>query len=245
MDNRSFRLRCGLTFLLRTVLLWALHLVRVCAHSPEASTACTTSSTPTVSSLRARSRSPCRMKRPLVLLRPRGDVSSVVTGAPPGSLSARCVVFTVSPCLIIIPPFFPRPLTIDPAGRSCVAQVGRWYSGWYAACYAGGYSSLVRYFWTRALNWNAGSLPPLGETFDQTPLIVPIRGHLDSIKRLLKGDIYIGRGSRQRSLPKSRYCNTFKCVTGWEVSCDFEFSASVCSPIRLSTTPSGLYLERG
>ena len=63
---------------------------------------CTTSSTPAaVSSLRTRSRSPCRMKRPLVLLRPRGDVSPAVTGAPPGSLSARCVVFTVSPCLII------------------------------------------------------------------------------------------------------------------------------------------------
>ena len=67
----------------------------------------------------------------------------------------------------------------------------------------------------------------LGESFDQTPLVVPVRGHLDSIKRLLKGDVYIGRGSRQRSLPKSRYCNTFKGVTGWEVSRDFEFSASV------------------
>ena len=42
----------------------------------------------------------------------------------------------------------------------------------------------------------------LGESFAQTPLIVPIRGHLDSIKRLLKGDVY--------TLPKSRYCNTFK-----------------------------------
>ena len=50
----------------------------------------------------------------------------------------------------------------------------------------------------------------LGEGFHQTPLIVPVRGHLDSIKRLLKGDVYIGRGSRQRSLLKSRYCNTFK-----------------------------------
>ena len=39
---------------------------------------------------------------------------------------------------------------------------------------------------------------------------VPVRGHLDSIKRLLRGDVYIGRGSRQRSLPKSRFCNTFK-----------------------------------
>ena len=44
-------------------------------------------------------------EEPLVLLRPRGDVSSAVTGAPPGSLSARCVVFTVSPCLIIFPLF--------------------------------------------------------------------------------------------------------------------------------------------
>ena len=50
----------------------------------------------------------------------------------------------------------------------------------------------------------------LGESFAQTPLVVPVRGHLDSIKRLLRGDVYIGRGSRQRSLPKSRYCNTFK-----------------------------------
>ena len=50
----------------------------------------------------------------------------------------------------------------------------------------------------------------LGESFDQTPLVVAIRGRLDSIKRLLKGDVYTGRGSRQRSLPKSRYCNTFK-----------------------------------
>ena len=44
----------------------------------------------------------------------------------------------------------------------------------------------------------------LGESFAQTPLIVPIRGHLDSIKRLLKGDVYIGRGSRQRSLQFGR-----------------------------------------
>ena len=50
----------------------------------------------------------------------------------------------------------------------------------------------------------------LGESFGQTPLVVPIRGRLDSVKRLPRGDVYIGRGSRQRSLPKSRYCNTFK-----------------------------------
>ena len=50
----------------------------------------------------------------------------------------------------------------------------------------------------------------LGEGFEDTPMVVPVRSHLDSIKRLLKGDRYIGRGSRQRSLGKGRYCNTFK-----------------------------------
>ena len=50
----------------------------------------------------------------------------------------------------------------------------------------------------------------LGEGFEVTPMVLPVRGHLDSIKRFLKGDRYIGRGSRQRSLGKSRYCNTFK-----------------------------------
>ena len=85
--------------------LWKVSPVLSTVVSPAGSTACTTSSTPAVSSLRARSRSLCRIKRPLVLLRPRGDVSSAVTGAPPGSLSARCAVFTVSPCLIIFPLF--------------------------------------------------------------------------------------------------------------------------------------------
>ena len=81
--------------------LWKVSRVPFSGILPAGSAACTTSSTPTVSSLRARSRSPCRMKKLLVLLRPRRNVSSAVTGAPPGSLSARCVVFTVSPCLII------------------------------------------------------------------------------------------------------------------------------------------------
>ena len=46
---------------------------------------------PAIMLSRARSRSPSRTKKPLVLLRPRGDGSPAVTGAPPGSLSARCV----------------------------------------------------------------------------------------------------------------------------------------------------------
>ena len=66
------------------------------AFSSQCSTARPTSSTLAVMSLRARSRSRSRTQRPLVHLRPRWDVSPAVTGAAPGSLSARCVVFTVS-----------------------------------------------------------------------------------------------------------------------------------------------------
>ena len=51
---------------------------------------------------RARSRSPTSLKTPLVRLRPRGDVSSVVAGALPGPLSARCVSCQFPFCIITI-----------------------------------------------------------------------------------------------------------------------------------------------
>ena len=38
----------------------------------------------------------------------------------------------------------------------------------------------------------------LGDTRDSTPLVLPIRGYLDGIKAVKKGDVYIGRGCRQR-----------------------------------------------
>ena len=63
----------------------------------------------------------------------------------------------------------------------------------------------------------------LGESFEATLMVVPVRGHLDSMKRLLKGDRYIGRGSRQRSLVKSRHCNTFKVSQLWSFGGDVEF----------------------
>ena len=50
----------------------------------------------------------------------------------------------------------------------------------------------------------------LGETFSVTPMIDPSRGHLDSFRRLVRGDLYFGRGSRQRASQNSRYCNNFK-----------------------------------
>ena len=51
--------------------LWKVSPLLSSVASPAGPTTATTSSTPTVSSLRTRSRSPCRTKRPLVLLRPR------------------------------------------------------------------------------------------------------------------------------------------------------------------------------
>ena len=50
----------------------------------------------------------------------------------------------------------------------------------------------------------------LGEKYDVTPMVIPTRGHLDSVKKFMRGDFYIGRGSRQRNLGRSRYCNNFK-----------------------------------
>ena len=50
----------------------------------------------------------------------------------------------------------------------------------------------------------------LGMAEADTPMVLPIRAHLDSVKRLMLGDYYIGRGSRQRSLAKSAFCNTHK-----------------------------------
>ena len=41
-------------------------------------------------------------------------------------------------------------------------------------------------------------------------MVIPTREHLDAVKRMLVGDIYTGRGSRQRNLPKSPFCNIYK-----------------------------------
>ena len=100
--HRSVLLLLRPTFLLRTVLLWAPLLGRVCARSGRCpGFRCLLLFRPALllALLPRLQRSvhcardldhPCRTKRPLVLLRPRRDGgSTVVTGAPPGSLSAR------------------------------------------------------------------------------------------------------------------------------------------------------------
>ena len=61
-----------------------------------------------------------------------------------------------------------------------------------------------------------GSLEPLRyegqywDTQDGTPLILPIRGCLEDVKAMMKGDHYIGRGCRQRDLPRGPFCNNYR-----------------------------------
>ena len=43
-----------------------------------------------------------------------------------------------------------------------------------------------------------------------SPLLMPIRAFLDDVKSLKRGDIHIGRGSRQRNLTRSLFANPFK-----------------------------------
>ena len=41
-------------------------------------------------------------------------------------------------------------------------------------------------------------------------MVVPIRGFLDSMRRLMKEELYVRRGSTQQDLGKSRFFNDFK-----------------------------------
>ena len=50
----------------------------------------------------------------------------------------------------------------------------------------------------------------LGTSFAETPLIVPTSDSLERVRALMVGDMYVGRGSRQRGLTKSVFCNPFR-----------------------------------
>ena len=78
--------------------LWKVTLVSSSALVSDVTTG--SSSTSSFRLRHARSRSPSSMKAPLVRLRPRGDVSSMVTGALAGPLSARCVSCQFPFCII-------------------------------------------------------------------------------------------------------------------------------------------------
>ena len=231
--------------------LWKVSPVSSTFIPSDGSTACASSSTPAVSSLRARSRSPCRMKK-------TPDPSATegrcfIRGDWRSTWFAErqvCSVLSV-PLFNNISPFF-RPLIIDPAGRTVPAGsiwgvlrrldsgilVGTQPAMPVVTAPGTGISGDVH---TTGMQ----DVSALGESFGQTPLVVPVRGHMDSIKRLLRGDVYIGRGSRQRSLPKSRYCNTFtKCHRLADRSRSRVFGKH-CALIRSSATRFGRYLERG
>ena len=61
---------------------------------------------------------------------------------------------------------------------------------------------LVRHFerWGSVLGWSRS----------ETPHVVPVRGSLEGIRRLIKGGCYVGRGSKQRGLKRSDFGNPYK-----------------------------------
>ena len=44
-----------------------------------------------------------------------------------------------------------------------------------------------------------------GTTFLGTPWILPIRGYLEDVKRLMVSDVYVGKVCRQRGLKPSKF----------------------------------------
>ena len=50
----------------------------------------------------------------------------------------------------------------------------------------------------------------LGGTRYVTPMVVPIHGCVDMVKKFMRGDRYIGRGSAQRGLKRSVWANSYK-----------------------------------
>ena len=57
----------------------------------------------------------------------------------------------------------------------------------------------------------------LGWSRSETPPVVTVRGYLEGIRRLMKGDCYVGRGGKQRGLKRSHppyCCASFPCDSG-------------------------------
>ena len=48
---------------------------------------------------------------------------------------------------------------------------------------------------------------------EATPLIIPVRGFFDDVRKFMVGDLYIGRGCKQRALPRSAFANPYKVST--------------------------------
>ena len=77
---------------------------------------------------------------------------------------------------------------------------------------AGGFADVVQSTGTveLAVAPDRNLVSVVGRDFQNTPLILSIRRHLESIKRLVKGDQNIGCGCRQRSSGPSKFANPFK-----------------------------------
>ena len=93
------------------------------------------------------------------------------------------------------------------------AQGGRLHH--FCPCNTGSVLIFLRVFFNRYRGDGTGDNTGLrrsvaGTTFQDTPWILPTRGYLEDVKALMVGDIYIGRGCRQRGLGPSRYGNPFK-----------------------------------
>ena len=85
----------------------------------------------------------------------------------------------------------------------------------------------------------------LGDRRSDTPMVVPSRSWLETIKRMMKGNI--GRGSKQQNLMRSRYCSDCtevhrktRCGSLYSRRCvDFLWAEARMSPQRLVTAVTG------
>ena len=87
-------------------------------------------------------------------------------------------------------------------------------------------------------------LSALGESFGHTPLVVPVRGHLDSTERLLRGDVYIGRGLGSDRFLRAGTATRSESHKLADRSRSRVFGKH-CALIRSSATRFGLHRERG
>ena len=76
----------------------------------------------------------------------------------------------------------------------------------------------------------------LGEGFHSIPQIIPVRANLDSVKALMKGDCYKGRGCRQRGLLRSRFANTYKVAQFGREQAIWLFSRDLETDVQLRSS---------
>ena len=76
------------------------------------------------------------------------------------------------------------------------------------------------------------------ENENSLPQITPTRAYLENNKRLMRREVFIGRGSRQRNLERSKWANDFK------VAVDGRTAASSSQRSWRRTSSHGLYFRR-